>query len=164
MHQSQILDTFCYGKEKEGSIISQDKTILAQQTAEDLGILKKIKFAKNGNQRCIVYQDVLLKCRNIPRSKADPLLKAESNMYRKAFKLFNQILRENYSPLYYQSDLKPLFDLIKEGKSDIKQKKTQIQIYGEWYDRSDFDKIYQAKHEQQLWKQGAYFFKQLLGL
>lgn len=164
MHQSQILDTFCYGKEKEGSIISQDKTILAEQTAEDLAILKKIKFVKNGNQRCIAYQDVLLRCRNIPRSKADPLLKAESNMYRKAFKLFNQILRENYSPLYYQSDLKPLFDLIKEGKNDIKQKKTQIQIYWEPYDRSDFDKIYQAKYEQQLWKQGVYFFKQLLGL
>lgn len=164
VHQSQILDTFCYEKEKEGSIITKDKTILSEQSTEDLAILKKIKFAKKNKQRCIVYENTILKCRNIPRSKTDPLLKAENTMYRKAFKLFNQMIKEKYSPLYYQSDLMPLFNLIKEGKEDFKKKKTTTQIYGDLYNRSDFDKIYQAKYEQQLWKQGIYFFKGLFDL
>ena len=164
VHQSQILDTFCYGKEKEGSIITKDKTILSQQSTEDLAILKKIKFAQKNKQRCIVYENTILKCRNIPRSKTDPLLKAENTMHRKAFKLFNQMIKEKYSPLYYQSDLMPLFNLIKEGKEDFKKKKTTTQIYGDLYNRSDFDKIYQAKYEQQIWKQGIYFFKELFSL
>ena len=96
------MDTFCYEKEKEGSIITKDKTILSQQSTEDLAILKKIKFAQKNKQRCIVYENTILKCRNIPRSKTDPLLKAENTMYRKAFKLFNQMIKEKYSPLYYQ--------------------------------------------------------------
>ena len=164
IHQNQILDTFCYGKEKEGAIITKDNTILSQQSTEDLAILKKVKFIKKWNQWCITYQDTLLKCRNIPRSKTDPLLKAESSMYRKAFKLFEEIIRNNYTPIYYQSDLKPLFDLIKEGKNDLKQKKTKSLIYGERYDRSDFDKIFEAKYEQQIWKQGINFLKKLLNL
>ncbi len=164
VHQSQILDTFCYGKEKEGSIITKDKTILSQQSTEDLAILKKIKFAQKNKQQCIVYENTILKCRNIPRSKTDPILKAENTMYRKAFKLFNQMIKEKYSPLYYQSDLMPLFNLIKEGKEDFKKKKTTTQIYGDLYNRSDFDKIYQAKYEQQIWKQGIYFFKELFSL
>ena len=158
------MDTFCYGKEKEGSIITNDKTILSQQSTEDIAILKKIKFAKKNKQRCIVYENTMLKCRNIPRSKTDPLLKAENAMYRKAFKLFNQMIKEKYSPLYYQSDLMPLFNLIKEGKEDFKKKKSTTHIYGDLYNWSDFDKIYQAKYEQQLWKQGIYFFKELLNL
>ena len=164
VHQSQILDTFCYEKEKEGSIITKDKTILSQQSTEDLAILKKIKFAQKNKQRCIVYENTILKCRNIPRAKTDPLLKAENTMYRKAFKLFNQMIKEKYSPLYYQSDLMPLFNLIKEGKEDFKKKKTTTQIYGDLYNWSDFDKIYQAKYEQQIWKQGIYFFKELFSL
>ena len=164
IHQNQILDTFCYGKEKEGAIITKDNTILSQQNSEELAILKKVKFVKKWNQWCITYQDTLLKCRNIPRSKTDPLLKAESSMYRKAFKLFEEIIRKNYTPIYYQSDLKPLFDLIKEGKNDLKQKKTKSLIYGERYDRSDFDKVFEAKYEQQIWKQGIYFLKKLLNL
>ena len=164
IHQNQILDTFCYGKEKEGVIITKDNTILSQQSTEDLAILKKVKFVKKWNQWCITYQDTLLKCRNIPRSKTDPLLKVESAMYRKAFKLFEEIIRNNYTPIYYQSDLKSLFDLIKEGKNDLKQKKTKSLIYGERYDRSDFDKVFEAKYEQQIWKQGIYFLKKLLNL
>lgn len=85
-------------------------------------------------------------------------------MYRKAFKLFNQMIKEKYSPLYYQSDLMPLFNLIKEGKEDFKKKKATTQIYGDLYNWSDFDKIYQAKYEQQIWKQGIYFFKELFSL
>lgn len=164
IHQNQIFDTFCYEKEKEGAIITKDNTILSQQSTEDLAILKKVKFVKKWNQWCISYQDILLKCRNIPRSKTDPLLKAESSMYRKAFKLFEEIIRNNYTPIYYQSDLKSLFDLIKEGKNDLKQKKTKSLIYGERYDRSDFDKVFEAKHEQQIWKQGIHFLKKLLNL
>lgn len=164
VHQNQILDTFCYEKEKEGAIITKDNTILSQQSTEDLVILKKVKFVKKWNQWCISYQDTLLKCRNIPRSKTDPLLKAESSMYRKAFKLFEEMIRKNYTPIYYQSDLKSLFDLIKEGKNDLKQKKTKSLIYGERYDRSDFDKVFEAKYEQQIWKQGIYFLKKLLNL
>ena len=164
IHQNQILDTFCYGKEKEGVIITKDNTILSQQSTEDLAILKKVKFVKKWNQWCITYQDTLLKCRNIPRSKTDPLLKAESVMYRKAFNLFEEIIRNNYTPIYYQSDFKSLFDLIKEGKNDLKQKKTKSLIYGERYDRSDFDKVFEAKYEQQIWKQGIYFLKKLLNL
>ena len=92
------------------------------------------------------------------------MLKVESAMYRKAFKLFEEIIRNNYTPIYYQSDLKSLFDLIKEGKNDLKQKKTKSLIYGERYDRSDFDKVFEAKYEQQIWKQGIYFLKKLLNL
>lgn len=164
IHQNQILDTFCYGKEKEGAIITKDNTILSQQSTEDLVILKKVQFVKKWNQWCITYQDTLLKCRNIPRPKTDPLLKAESSMYRKAFKLFEEIIRNNYTPIYYQSDLKSLFDLIKEGKNNLKQKKTKSLIYGEQYNRSDFDKVFEAKYKQQIWKQGIHFLKKLLNL
>lgn len=44
------------------------------------------------------------------------------------------------------------------------KKKTKSLIYGERYDRSDFDKVFEAKHEQQIWKQGIHFLKKLLNL
>lgn len=161
IHQSQILDTFCYWKSEEWTVFMKWNKILEAINTEELEILKNVKFVKRNNQRCIAYENVLLKCRNIPRSKTDPFLKIQASMYRHAFSRFEKIIKENYTPLYYQTEFKELFDLVKKGKSDLNNKKTTTMIKGKEYSWSDFDTIYN-KIKEPFWASGFFFLESIL--
>lgn len=161
-YKEQILDSFCYEKRKEWTIFRYGNTTLEEVNSQDLSILKKIGFIQKGNQRCINYENTLLKCRNIPRAKTDLFLKIENGMYRQAFKLFEQTIRQKYTPLYYQSELKELFDLVKAGKQDLKNKITSTWINNTTLLWSEFDTIYQKQQDNQLRKWVIQLFESLM--
>lgn len=43
-------------------------------------------------------------------------------MYRQAFKVLEKLIKDKYTPLYYQTEIKEFFDLLKEGKDDLSKK------------------------------------------
>lgn len=150
MQEKILIDSFCYEKREEWTIFAKNNTILEAIAPEELTLLKNIKFIQKWNQRCISYENTLLKCRNIPRSKTDSFLKTESRMYRQAFKVLEKIIKDKYTPLYYQTEIKEFFDLLKEGKDDLSKKIITTNIHWINFLRADFDKIYEESQKNQI--------------
>ena len=114
-----LLDTFCYEKPKEGTIFKQNNERIEQIQTEDLSLLKKISLVKKGDQLCVVYNKVTFTCKKIPNSTTEQdkkLLSFQNNLLSE----LQTYLKNDYSLLFYQSDLKDYFSLYSTVKKQIK--------------------------------------------
>ena len=50
----------------------------------------------------------------------DPLLKAKQQTVEGALKVFEEMLKKDYTVLYYQTEIYQIFDLLKKAKADLK--------------------------------------------
>ncbi|MBQ7074785.1 hypothetical protein IJM86_07240 [bacterium] len=84
-----------------------------------MSLLKKISLVKNGDQLCVVYNKVTFTCKKIPNSTTEQdkkLLSFQNNLLSE----LQTYLKNDYSLLFYQSDLKDYFSLYSTVKKQIK--------------------------------------------
>lgn len=159
---NQLLDTFCYGQEKEGSIFTDTDKVLSELNTDELKILKKIQLKKIWNHHCIVYDGSQLACRLVPKTRIDPLLKNEAQMIKSALKTLENVLREKYGPLYYQTEIVDFFALLEEWKDALKSWNLLKKIGDKEFERKNFKSIYLAGQQQTLIDNGLNFLATLL--
>ncbi|MDR0651327.1 MAG: hypothetical protein LBG59_08250, partial [Candidatus Peribacteria bacterium] len=119
MKGTEPIDSFCYGKPTEGVRYASNATSVAEIPAEELSLIKKMSLVRQGEKLCVSYNKVLFSCKVIPNSTTEQNAKLLSFQNNYLVQLQNY-LRENYSLLYYNSDLRNLFDLYSTVKKEIK--------------------------------------------
>ena len=110
----------------------------------------------------MVYKWEEIKCLNAPKTRIDPLLKAKQQTVEGALKVFEEMLKKDYTALYYQTEIYQIFDLLKKAKADLKDWKTQIHIWFQNYERKDFSKIYQVLQERTILDTGKEIILQMI--
>lgn len=119
MKGSDVIDSFCYGKATDWVKFISDNQQVKEIPQEELSVIKKITLIKKDDQLCISYNKVLFSCKKIPNStteKEKKLLSFQNNYILEVQKY----LKENYSLLYYDSELRDLFDFYAIIKKEIK--------------------------------------------
>jgi hypothetical protein len=119
MKGTNPIDSFCYGKAGEGVRFSSTNVAVSEIPDEELALVKKITLVKKLDQLCISYNKVLFGCKKIPNStteKNTKLLSFQNNYIAE----LEKYLKNNYSLLYYESDLRELFALYTATKKEIK--------------------------------------------
>ena len=110
----------------------------------------------------MVYEWEEIKCLNAPKTRIDPLLKAKQQTVEGALKVFEEMLKKDYTALYYQTEIYQIFDLLKKAKADLKDWKTQTRIWFQNYERKDFSKIYQVLQERTILDTGKEIILQMI--
>ena len=110
----------------------------------------------------MVYKWEEIKCLNAPKTRIDPLLKAKQQTVEGALKVFEEMLKKDYTVLYYQTEIYQIFDLLKKAKADLKDWKTQTRIWFQNYERKDFSKIYQVLQERTILDTGKEIILQMI--
>ena len=110
----------------------------------------------------MVYEWEEIKCLNAPKTRIDPLLKAKQQTVEGALKVFEEMLKKDYTALYYQTEIYQIFDLLKKAKADLKDWKTQTRIWFQNYERKDFPKIYQVLQERTILDTGKEIILQMI--
>ena len=110
----------------------------------------------------MVYEWEEIKCLNAPKTRIDPLLKAKQQTVEGALKVFEEMLKKDYTALYYQTEIYQIFDLLKKAKADLKDWKTQARIWFQNYERKDFSKIYQVLQERTILDTGKEIILQMI--
>lgn len=162
LHWSETLDTFCYSQDKEWSIIAQNNQILKWLNEKSPELLKSLQLKRKNNRYCMVYEWEEIKCLNAPKTRIDPLLKAKQQTVEGALKVFEEMLKKDYTALYYQTEIYQIFDLLKKAKADLKDWKTQTRIWFQNYERKDFSKIYQVLQERTILDTGKEIILQMI--
>ena len=162
LHWSETLDTFCYSQHKEWSIIAQNNQILKWLNERSPELLKSLQLKKKNNRYCMIYEWEEIKCLNAPKTRIDPLLKAKQQTVEGALKVFEEMLKKDYTALYYQTEIYQIFDLLKKAKADLKDWKTQTRIWFQNYERKDFSKIYQVLQERTILDTGKEIILQMI--
>lgn len=118
LYWSSVLDTFCYGKAKEGVKFWRTTTAVQRISPEELTVVKGIKLVKVDDQLCITYQKVQFWCKKIPNSttKKQTTLLSFQNAFLSELENF---LRKEYSLLFYESELQELFAYYTQTKREI---------------------------------------------
>ncbi|MDR0281930.1 MAG: hypothetical protein LBI53_01020 [Candidatus Peribacteria bacterium] len=119
MRGSDPIDSICYRKPKDGERFFSNNTSVQEIPAEDLAIVKKITLVRQKEKLCISYNKVIFGCRVIPNStteKNTKLLSFQNNYIAEVEKY----IKNNYSLLYYNSELRNLFTLYTDTKREIK--------------------------------------------
>ena len=162
LHWSETLDTFCYSQHKEWSIITQNNQILKWLNEKSPELLKSLQLKRKNNRYCMMYEWEEVKCLNAPKTRIDPLLKAKQQTVEGALKVFEEMLKKDYTALYYQTEIYQIFDLLKKAKADLKDWKTQTRIWFQNYERKDFSKIYQVLQERTILDTGKEIILQMI--
>ena len=110
----------------------------------------------------MMYEWEEVKCLNAPKTRIDPLLKAKQQTVEGALKVFEEMLKKDYTALYYQTEIYQIFDLLKKAKADLKDWKTQTRIWFQNYERKDFSKIYQVLQERTILDTGKEIILQMI--
>ena len=110
----------------------------------------------------MMYEWEEVKCLNAPKTRIDPLLKAKQQTVEGALKVFEEMLKKDYTALYYQTEIYQIFDLLKKAKTDLKDWKTQTRIWFQNYERKDFSKIYQILQERTILDTGKEVLLQII--
>lgn len=110
----------------------------------------------------MMYEWEEVKCLNAPKTRIDPLLKAKQQTVEGALKAFEEMLKKDYTALYYQTEIYQIFDLLKKAKADLKDWKTQTRIWFQNYERKDFSKIYQVLQERTILDTGKEIILQMI--
>ena len=119
MKGSDPVDSFCYEKAKEGQRFLANNTSVQEIPEEELATVKKITLVKQGDQLCISYNKVIFGCKKIPNSTTEQnakLLSFQNNYIAE----LQKYLKNDYSLLYYQSDLPQYFSFYSDAKKEIK--------------------------------------------
>lgn len=159
--QDQILDTFCYNKEKEWTKIWIHSNTLSTLSLETIGILKQIKIKRYAEEFCVEYEGTKLDCRKSPKYKIDPKIWLRAIVFNNALSTLETLLREKYSPLYYQTEIVDFFALLTKTKSALKAWETSLIIANKEYVIKDFSKLYGA-YTSPFWIQGLWILESFL--
>jgi len=119
LYNWEMLDEFCYGKAKDGIKFNSDNTSVHKIPAEELSIVKKITLVKQWDKLCVSYNKTLFTCKSIPNStteKNKKLLSMQNNYISE----LEKYIKTNYSIIYYNSEIRDLFQLYSEAKKAIK--------------------------------------------
>jgi hypothetical protein len=119
MKGSEPIDSFCYGQAKEGIRYTTNNTSVQDIPTEELSVVKKIMLVRQGEKLCVSYNKTLFGCKVIPNSTTEKEKKLLSFQNNYLIEMQNY-LKNNYSLLYYDSDLKELFNFYATTKKEIK--------------------------------------------
>ena len=119
LYKWEELDNFCYWKASDGVKFNSNNTLVREIPAEELAIVKKITLVKKWDKLCISYNKTLFSCKSIPNSTTEKNKKLLS-MQNSYIAEIQKYLKNNYSMLYYNSELKEYFDLYSTAKKTIK--------------------------------------------
>lgn len=119
LYKWEELDKFCYWKASDGMKFNSNNTSVREIPAEELSIVKKITLVKKWDKLCVSYNKTLFSCKSIPNSTTEKNKKLLS-MQNSYITEIQKYLKNNYSTLYYNSELKEYFDLYTTAKKTIK--------------------------------------------
>ena len=119
LYKWEELDKFCYWKAFDGVKFNSNNTSVREIPAEELSIVKKITLVKKWDKLCVSYNKTLFSCKSIPNSTTEKNKKLLS-MQNSYISEIQKYLKNNYSMLYYNSELKEYFDLYTTAKKTIK--------------------------------------------
>lgn len=119
LYKWEELDNFCYWKASDGVKFNSNNTLVREIPAEELSIVKKITLVKKWDKLCVSYNKTLFSCKSIPNSTTEKNKKLLS-MQNSYITEIQKYLKNNYSMLYYNSELKEYFDLYSTAKKSIK--------------------------------------------
>jgi hypothetical protein len=147
MKGSEPIDSFCYGQAKEGTRYTANNTSVQDIPTEELSVVKKITLVRQGEKLCISYNKTLFGCKVIPNSTTEANAKLLSFQNNYITELQNHI-KNNYSLLYYQSDVKNLFDIYSNAKREIKAGSYTVQRKGEDIPITDVSSVISIQSHQ----------------
>jgi len=119
LYKWEELDKFCYWKASDGVKFNSNNTSVREISAEELAIVKKITLVRQWDKLCISYNKTKFSCKSIPNSITEKNKKLLS-MQNSYIAEIQKYLKNNYSMLYYNSELKEYFDLYSTAKKTIK--------------------------------------------
>ena len=119
LYKWEELDNFCYWKASDGVKFNSNNTSVREIPAEELAIVKKITLVRQWDKLCISYNKTKFSCKSIPNSTTEKNKKLLS-MQNSYIAEIQKYLKNNYSMLYYNSQLKEYFDLYSTAKKTIK--------------------------------------------
>ena len=119
LYKWEELDKFCYWKASDGVKFNSNNTSVREIPAEELAIVKKITLVRQWDKLCISYNKTKFSCKSIPNSTTEKNKKLLS-MQNSYIAEIQKYLKNNYSMLYYNSQLKEYFDLYSTAKKTIK--------------------------------------------
>jgi hypothetical protein len=149
MQGSDPIDSFCYGQAKEGIRYSSNNTSVQEIPTEELSVVKKITLVRQEDKLCVSYNKILFGCKVIPNSTTEKNTKLLSFQNNYIAQLQKEI-KDNYSLLYYNSDLKDLFDLYSNAKREIKAGSYSVQRKGEEVPITDVASVLSIQYHQSL--------------
>ncbi len=156
---NHLVDTFCYPQPKEGVIFTRSAQLMEQIPTEELALIKQIKLKKVDKKVCLSYQNQYFNCLSTTMKLSEQDLE-EQKLIRNSIKGVENMLRKNYAPLFYQTELKDYFALIKEGIDAVKWGNLLIDGEKKW---SDIDGIFQSKYHQKNLDLVHLEFQKILG-
>ena len=119
LYKWEELDKFCYSKASDGVKFNSNNTSVHEIPAEELTILKKITLVRQWDKLCISYNKTKFSCKSIPNSTTEKN-KKQLSMQNTFISEIKKYLKNNYSMMYYNSQLKEYFDLYSDAKKAIK--------------------------------------------
>ena len=147
LYKWEELDNFCYSKASDGVKFNSNNTSVREIPAEELAIVKKIKLVKQGDKLCISYNKTQFSCKKIPNSTTEKNKKLLS-MQNSYITEIQKYLKNNYSMLYYNSELKEYFDLYTTVKKTIKSWNYQFEWNWKTIPVNDVATLFSNKYEQ----------------
>ena len=147
LYKWEELDKFCYSKASDGVRFNSNNTSVREIPAEELAIVKKIKLVKQWDKLCISYNKTQFSCKKIPNSTTEKNKKLLS-MQNSYITEIQKYLKNNYSMLYYNSELKEYFDLYTTAKKTIKSWNYQFERNWKTIAVNDIATLFSDKYEQ----------------
>ena len=160
LYQWTELDKFCYSKASDGVRFNSNNTSVREIPAEELAIVKKITLVKKWDKLCVSYNKTLFSCKNIPNSTTEKNKKLLS-MQNSYITEIQKYLKNNYSMLYYNSELKEYFDLYSTAKKTIKSWNYQFERNWKTIAVNDIVTLFSEKYELDVQK---YFISKIQSL
>jgi len=146
LYKWEELDNFCYWKASDGVKFNSNNTSVREIQAEELSIVKKITLVKKWDKLCVSYNKTLFSCKSIPNSTTEKNKKLLS-MQNSYIAEIQKYLKNNYSMLYYNSELKEYFDLYTTAKKTIKSWDYQFEWGWKIIPVNDIDTLFSDKYD-----------------
>jgi hypothetical protein len=146
LYKWEELDNFCYWKASDGVKFNSNNTSVREIPAEELAIVKKITLVRQWDKLCISYNKTKFSCKSIPNSTTEKNKKLLS-MQNSYIAEIQKYLKNNYSMLYYNSELKEYFDLYSTAKKTIKSWDYQFERNWKIIPVNDIVTLFSDKYE-----------------
>ena len=147
LYKWEELDKFCYSKASDGIKFNSNNTSVREIPTEELAVVKKITLVKKWDKLCVSYNKTLFSCKSIPNSTTEKNKKLLS-MQNSYITEIQKYLKNNYSMLYYNSELKEYFDLYSLAKKTIKSWNYQFERNWKTIPVNDVITLFSNKYEQ----------------
>ena len=160
LYKWEELDKFCYSKASDGVRFNSNNTSVLEISEEELAIVKKITLVKKWDKLCVSYNKTIFSCKSIPNSTTEKNKKLLS-MQNSYITEIQKYLKNNYSMLYYNSELKEYFDLYSTAKKAIKSGDFQFEWNWKTISANDISVLFPDKYELDAQK---YFISKIQNL